>query len=80
MSAIFDFSSLLTVLLLLICTTTYLRELRPSIFDGSVIQNNNNKDVSDLVRRYRSVFVCCMLGMNKSEASKQWQAKTVDCL
>mmetsp|Transcript_14946 Transcript_14946/g.31456 ORF Transcript_14946/g.31456 Transcript_14946/m.31456 type:complete len:84 (+) Transcript_14946:136-387(+) len=34
MSAIFDFSSLLTVLLLLICTCAYLREMRPKIFDG----------------------------------------------
>mmetsp|Transcript_30940 Transcript_30940/g.73748 ORF Transcript_30940/g.73748 Transcript_30940/m.73748 type:complete len:83 (+) Transcript_30940:181-429(+) len=34
MSAIFDFSSLLTVLLLLICTCAYLRDLRPAIFDG----------------------------------------------
>ncbi|GAX11542.1 hypothetical protein FisN_22Lu266 [Fistulifera solaris] len=33
MSAIFNFSSLLTVLLLLICTCAYLRELRPGIFD-----------------------------------------------
>ena len=33
MSAIFDFSSLITVLLLLICTCAYLRELRPSIFE-----------------------------------------------
>jgi hypothetical protein len=37
MSAIFNFSSLVTALLLSICTTTYLRELRPTIFDGSVI-------------------------------------------
>ncbi|EEC48356.1 predicted protein [Phaeodactylum tricornutum CCAP 1055/1] len=35
MSAIFDFSSLVTVLLLLICTCTYLRELRPGIFDAA---------------------------------------------
>jgi Protein of unknown function (DUF1242) len=35
MSAIFDFSSLITVLLLLICTCAYLRELRPKIFDSS---------------------------------------------
>jgi len=33
MSAIFDFSSLITVLLLAICTAAYLRELRPGIFD-----------------------------------------------
>ncbi|KAL7431605.1 hypothetical protein ACHAXH_003690 [Discostella pseudostelligera] len=34
MSAIFDFSSLLTVLLLMICTCAYLRDMRPTIFDG----------------------------------------------
>mmetsp|Transcript_7497 Transcript_7497/g.12980 ORF Transcript_7497/g.12980 Transcript_7497/m.12980 type:complete len:84 (-) Transcript_7497:1007-1258(-) len=37
MSAIFDFASLITVLLLLICTCTYLRELRPAIFDGGKV-------------------------------------------
>ena len=36
MSAIFDFSSLITVFVLSICTTTYLRELRPAIFDASI--------------------------------------------
>ena len=36
MSAIFDFSSLITVFVLSICTTTYLRELRPAIFDTSI--------------------------------------------
>ena len=35
MSALFDFSSLLTVLLLAICTAAYLRELRPGIFDSA---------------------------------------------
>jgi len=35
MSAIFDFSSLMTVLLLLICTCAYLRELRPTVFDDN---------------------------------------------
>ncbi|VEU35152.1 unnamed protein product [Pseudo-nitzschia multistriata] len=35
MSAIFDFSSVLMIILLTICTTTYLRELRPGIFDGN---------------------------------------------
>ncbi|XP_035894548.1 protein kish [Anopheles stephensi] len=33
MSAIFNFQSLLSVLLLLICTCTYLRSLFPSIVD-----------------------------------------------
>jgi hypothetical protein len=36
MSAIFDFSSLITVFVLSICTTTFLRELRPAIFDTTV--------------------------------------------
>lgn len=37
MSAIFDFSSLITVFVLSICTTTYLRELRPAIFDATIV-------------------------------------------
>mmetsp|Transcript_27049 Transcript_27049/g.40950 ORF Transcript_27049/g.40950 Transcript_27049/m.40950 type:complete len:85 (-) Transcript_27049:728-982(-) len=37
MTAIFDFSSLITVLLLLVCTCTYIRELRPTIFDGGKV-------------------------------------------
>ena len=35
MSAIFDFSSVLMILLLMICSCTYLREMKPNIFDGS---------------------------------------------
>ena len=38
MSAIFDFSSVLMILLLMICTSCYLRELRPGIFDGSKVR------------------------------------------
>jgi hypothetical protein len=38
MSAIFDFSSLLTVMLLLICTCAYLRDMRPTIFDGGKVR------------------------------------------
>jgi hypothetical protein len=34
MSAIFDFSSVLMILLLMICTCTYLREMRPQLFDA----------------------------------------------
>lgn len=43
MSAIFNFSSLITVLLLLICTTAYLREMRPAIFDGGMVSSENFK-------------------------------------
>ncbi|KAL7558651.1 hypothetical protein ACA910_010027 [Epithemia clementina (nom. ined.)] len=44
MSAFFDFSSLVTIVLLMICTCTYLRELRPTIFDHSPLESmaNNN--------------------------------------
>ena len=34
MSAIFNFQSLLTVLILLVCTCTYIRALWPSILDS----------------------------------------------
>mmetsp|Transcript_33649 Transcript_33649/g.99156 ORF Transcript_33649/g.99156 Transcript_33649/m.99156 type:complete len:82 (+) Transcript_33649:111-356(+) len=34
MSAIFDFTSLVTVILLLICTAAFVREIRPGIYDG----------------------------------------------
>ena len=33
MSALFDFPSMLVVVLLLICTATYARSLRPSLFN-----------------------------------------------
>ena len=35
MSALFDFPSLLVVMLLFICLTTHARSLRPAIFDNS---------------------------------------------
>ncbi|XP_065169960.1 protein kish [Atheta coriaria] len=37
MSALFNFQSLLTVLLLMICTCAYLRSLFPSIIDRSKV-------------------------------------------
>ena len=40
MSAIFDFSSLVTVLLLFICTCTYVRAIRPAAFDGGLSQDD----------------------------------------
>lgn len=38
MSAIFDFSSVLMIVLLMICTSTYIKEIRPGIFDGSKVR------------------------------------------
>jgi hypothetical protein len=40
MSAIFDFSSVLLLLLLMICTCTYIRELRPTVFDGKKVRKD----------------------------------------
>lgn len=37
MSALFDFPSLLTVILLIICTTTYLKVSYPTIYDSSIV-------------------------------------------
>ena len=42
MSAIFDFSSLITVFVLSICTTTYIRELRPAIFDTAITNSTSS--------------------------------------
>ncbi|KAJ6636316.1 Protein kish-A [Pseudolycoriella hygida] len=46
MSALFNFQSLLSVILLLICTCTYLRSLFPSLLDrnktGTNLQNDGN--------------------------------------
>jgi hypothetical protein len=47
MSAIFDFSSLITVFVLSICTTTYLRELRPAIFDTTSQQQQLSSSSSN---------------------------------
>jgi hypothetical protein len=41
MSALFDFPSLLVVILLFICTMTFVRSLYPNIFDTV---DNSNKD------------------------------------
>ena len=51
MSAIFDFSSLLTVILLLICTCAYLRDMRPTIFDGGQVRR----------------LVCCFVALEALE-------------
>ncbi len=40
MSALFDFPSLLVVILLFICTMTFLRSLYPNIFDSNASQSD----------------------------------------
>lgn len=42
MSALFDFPALLTVLLLFICTTAFIRSLYPTIFDTPVPETSAN--------------------------------------
>lgn len=56
MSAIFDFTSLLTVLVLLICTCTYLRELRPTIFDSSNAPSNEGDTTTMVSQMLRALL------------------------
>eukprot|EP01038_Epipyxis_sp_PR26KG_P007669 gene7669-10435_t len=42
MSALFDFSSLLVVIILFICGTAFTRSLYPTIFDSKPANDNNN--------------------------------------
>mmetsp|Transcript_2927 Transcript_2927/g.5991 ORF Transcript_2927/g.5991 Transcript_2927/m.5991 type:complete len:90 (+) Transcript_2927:36-305(+) len=61
MSAIFSFSSLITVLLLLICTTTFLRLLRPTIFDTPVPLNPDGTPgpIPTLSKRHKGLSGFC---------------------
>jgi hypothetical protein len=43
MSALFDFSSLLVVIILFICACTFTRSLYPTIFNGKVDASSNGK-------------------------------------
>lgn len=65
MSAIFDFSSVLMIILLMICTSTYLRELRPGIFDGSTVRRGTNFCASmrlmAIIASSRRVISLCFL-------------------
>jgi len=45
MSALFDFSSLLVVILLFICATTFARSLYPTIFNDKTINRDQNNNV-----------------------------------
>jgi hypothetical protein len=61
MSAIFDFSSVLMIFLMLICTCTYLREMRPTIFDGGkvrLIQTKQNRTEQNKTKQ--TAFVLCV--------------------
>uniref|UniRef100_A0A803XL42 Protein kish n=1 Tax=Meleagris gallopavo TaxID=9103 RepID=A0A803XL42_MELGA len=51
-SAIFNFQSLLTVILLLICTCAYIRSLAPSLLD-------KNKTGYVTERKHFPTFSCC---------------------
>lgn len=45
MSALFDFSSLLVVILLFICATAFARSLYPTIFNDKTINRDQNNNV-----------------------------------
>jgi hypothetical protein len=47
MSALFDFCSLLTVILMFICTTTFARSLYPGVFGKPNVPNQPPQQVSE---------------------------------
>ena len=55
MSAIFDFSSLMTVILLFICTCTYVRGMRQSIFDDT----KKDPQQQEVTKRRRGIRGVC---------------------
>jgi len=63
MSALFDFSSLLVVILLFICATTFARSLYPTIFNDKVINkdnsNSNNVDGNSLESKHSGLYGLC---------------------
>jgi hypothetical protein len=46
MSALFDFPSLLTVILLFICTAAFTRSMYPTIFDSAPVQDQDGNVVT----------------------------------
>lgn len=79
-AAIFDFSSVLLILLLSVCTCTYLRELRPNIFDGGQVCevyqscfelcNDNNVSTCFACTFYLTLFsLRCVLNLETLEGS-----------
>lgn len=84
MLAIFDFGSLLTVLLLLICTCAYIREMRPSIFDPApstvvsmmalLVQvcRGDDNDMQDIIPISR-MFVFCFFPLKRQKAQQNGQ-------
>lgn len=76
MSALFDFPSLLVVIILIICTTAFTRSMYPTLFDtpildsnGQVTDNNKHTGLRGLCwkasrigeRLSPYVAVCCLL-------------------
>ncbi|XP_031839561.1 transmembrane protein 167A-like protein ksh [Nomia melanderi] len=65
MSALFNFQSLLTVILLLICTCTYVKALAPSFMDNRMkkvgLQGTFWKCARIGERKSPYVGVCCVL-------------------
>mmetsp|Transcript_17800 Transcript_17800/g.23205 ORF Transcript_17800/g.23205 Transcript_17800/m.23205 type:complete len:88 (-) Transcript_17800:281-544(-) len=58
MSAIFDFSSLITVILLFICTCTYMRGMRATIFDD-IAREDEDLDPRAVLRRRSGLRSIC---------------------
>uniref|UniRef100_A0AC11DBC5 Transmembrane protein 167A n=1 Tax=Ovis aries TaxID=9940 RepID=A0AC11DBC5_SHEEP len=72
MSAIFNFQSLLTVILLLICTCAYIRSLAPSLLDRN---KTGSEESTWQCRRHR--FNCWV---GKIPWKRKWQPTPIFCL
>ena len=70
MSALFDFPSLLVMLLLVICSTTFARSLRPEIFNDSknVTYNDmlSNMQITDHDLKSHLIPLCKFKILDKS--------------
>ncbi|NWX48890.1 KISHA protein, partial [Steatornis caripensis] len=60
-SAIFNFQSLLTVILLLICTCAYIRSLTPSLLDKNKTGYFGLFSIPSGERKSPYVAVCCVM-------------------
>uniref|UniRef100_A0AC11DNA3 Transmembrane protein 167A n=1 Tax=Ovis aries TaxID=9940 RepID=A0AC11DNA3_SHEEP len=69
-SAIFNFQSLLTVILLLICTCAYIRSLAPSLLDRNKTGLLGIFWKCARIGEYLSTFLCCKLLASYSQTNQ----------
>lgn len=76
MSALFDFPSLLTVLLLIICTATFARSMYPTIFDSAPTQDSQG----NLLQKHHGVRGICWKASRVGERLSPYIAVACVCM